>query len=137
MIYKHWRDAPWDSQRWPNFKPYEYACNHCGQLYWDPVHFDMMQAARTDAGIPFRLNSGHRCRIWNAKVGGAPLSMHKKMASDVAITGSNKAIIYRSLKKAGFTTFGFYGTFIHTDRRKGRRWSTAAGRSTWSGLVTF
>lgn len=137
MIYHHWRDAPWDSNRWPNFHPSELACRHCGEYYHDPASLDMYQAARTYAGVPFVVNSGHRCWRHNAAVGGAPLSMHKKLAFDTAVTHQTKGVILRALREAGFTTFGFYGTFIHTDKRPGRRWSTKAGRQTWSGLLTF
>ena len=97
----------------------------------------MYQAARTYANVPFIVNSAHRCWRHNARVGGAPMSMHKKIAFDTAVTEQTKSVILRALKEAGFTTFGFYGTFIHADKRPGRRWSTAAGRRTWSGLVTF
>lgn len=137
MIYRHWRDAPWDDNRWPNFKPYEFACRHCGQYFHDPESLDMLQAARTHANVPFKINSGHRCWRHNAAVGGAPMSMHKKIAFDVAVNNSNKRVILMALREAGFTTFGFYGSFVHTDKRRGRKWITNAGRQTWSGLVKF
>lgn len=137
MIYRHWRDMPWDANRWPDFHPSEIGCNHCGEAYYDPAALDMIQAARTHAGVPFILNSAHRCWRHNAAVGGAPLSAHKKIAFDVAVSDRTKSVIFRSLMEAGFTTFGFYGTFIHTDPRPGRRWITNAGRVTWNGLVKF
>lgn len=137
MIYRHWRNMPWDAQRWPNFQPWEFACRCCGEVYYAPAAFDRLQQARTFAGVPFALNSAHRCRIHNARVGGAPLSEHKRVAFDLRVTDATKAVVFSALKRVGFTTFGFYGTFIHTDPRRGRRWSTAAGRKTWSGLVIF
>lgn len=137
MIYRHWREMPWDKNRWPNFHPSEMACRHCGESYYAPAAFDAIQSARTSAGIPFRINSAHRCWWWNARVGGAPKSQHKKIAFDVAVTDATKRVILRALRDAGFTTFGFYGTFVHTDPRPGRRWVTNAGRKTWNGLVKF
>jgi hypothetical protein len=137
MIYRHWKQAPWDKDRWPNFEPWEFACRHCGEYYHDPATLDTLQSARTSAGVPFRINSGHRCWRHNAAVGGAPLSMHKKLAIDIAVTNVNKSVILRAMRDAGFTTFGFYGTFLHSDKRKGRRWATNAGRKTWNGLMNF
>lgn len=137
MIYRHWREAPWDANRWPDFHPAEFACRHCEQYYHDPHALDMYQTARTAANTPFIVNSGHRCWRHNAAVGGAPLSAHKKIAFDTAVNDSNKRVILMALREAGFTTFGFYGTFIHTDPRPHRRWITNAGRKTWSGLVKF
>lgn len=137
MIYFHYSWMPWDKKRWPNFQPREFACKHCGEAYYHPEAFDRIQQARTDAGIPFIINSAHRCWRHNARVGGAPKSAHKKIAFDVAVTHATKRTILEALRRAGFTTFGFYGTFIHTDPRPNRRWSTAAGRRTWSGLLAF
>lgn len=137
MMYRHWKDAPWDKSRWPNFHPSEFACHHCGEFYYDPSAFDMYQAARTAANIPFVVNSGHRCWRHNAAIGGAPRSQHKKIAFDTAVNNRTKSVILRALREAGFSTFGFYGTFIHTDPRPGRRWATNAGRVTWTGLMDF
>lgn len=138
MIYKHWSEAPQDARRWPNFPFNELACRCCGEFYYCPETMDRIQRARFFAGRPIFINSGHRCALHNARVGGAPLSEHKKIALDCSIRGYEgelERLLY-SLKQAGFTTFGFYGTFVHTDIRQSRFWVTSAGRKTWNGLIS-
>lgn len=136
MIYKHWSEAPQDAVRWPNFPFNELACRCCGEFYYDPESLDRIQQARNLAGRPIFINSGHRCALHNARVGGAPLSEHKKIAFDCSLRGHTPDELLSALKLADFTTFGFYGTFVHTDIRVNRRWSTAAGRKTWTGLIS-
>ena len=31
MEYEHFSQAPWQEDRWPNFKAVELACPHCGE----------------------------------------------------------------------------------------------------------
>lgn len=135
MIYDHWSEAPWDRQRWPNFTPAELACKHCGEFFYDPAAFDTIQRARKFFGGPLTINSAHRCRVHNARIGGAPMSQHKKIAFDVSIRGRDKKRVLESCINAGFQTFGFYGSFLHVDLRPGRKWATAKGKITWNGLV--
>ena len=52
MIVDHWTEAPWDAPRWPNFAPCEVACRCCGELWWEPVAYDALQAARDRLGAP-------------------------------------------------------------------------------------
>lgn len=136
MIYDHFSEMPWDAARWPNFTPQEMACRHCGEAYYDPLSFDMIQAARRNLGGPIYLNCAHRCAVHNAHVGGAPLSQHKLVAFDLSVRRTDPAKLFDACQKAGFSTFGFYGTFLHTDIRPGRRWATKAGRKTWNFLLT-
>lgn len=136
-ILAHYSLAEWDRARWPNFSPAEFACNHCGELYWAPAVFDMAQRVRTLLGKPIRFNSAHRCWLHNAAVGGAPKSEHKKIALDISIIGHDRRALLEACRQAGFTTFGFYSTFLHTDPRPGRRWATKGGRSAWKDLLTF
>ena len=138
MIVKHHStmEAIWDHERWPNFPPAELSCRCCGEFFYDEESFDLIQKVRTLLGVPCNLNSGHRCAIHNARVGGAPLSSHKKMAFDISIKGHDLTKLFNAIKEAGFTTYGFYGTFIHVDKRPGRKWSSLAGRKTWIGLIS-
>jgi len=110
-------DWPWD-----NFTPHEIACKHCGQVYYWPGFMDRLQALRDEVGKPIRIKSAHRCRIHNARVGGAPLSQHLRIAVDVDLKGHNRTEFARKARKVGFTGFGFYQSFLHLDLGRLRHW---------------
>lgn len=136
MIYDHFSLVPKSIWRWPNFSfrgDPRLACSCCGEFYLDPDSMDMLQLTREIIGKPIRLNSGHRCAIHNARVGGAPLSQHKKIAFDIQIAGHIRSDLLTALIQAGFGSFGFYQTFIHADKRPGRRWFGKGGRELWIG----
>ena len=136
--YRHWEDAPWDMARWPNFKPHEFACRHCGEFFYDERMYDQLQFVRNFVGKPTSINSAHRCRIYNRRIGGAPYSRHLRLAFDISAAGwtANERIRLRSgCDQAGFRTFGYYGTFLHTDDRPTRTWWTSKGKVTWNFLL--
>lgn len=114
-----------DEWRWPNFTPVEFACRHCCEMYFWPEFFDKIQAARIDVARPIIILSGHRCRLHNAKVGGAPFSQHLTLAADISIQGHDRHVLLQACERAGFTGFGFYHTFLHIDLGPPRKW--------WSG----
>lgn len=135
MLFEHYSLAPWEKNLWPNFAPVEFACRHCGEFFWAPEYFIAAQKIREALEKPLHINSGHRCPIHNAMVGGAPLSEHKRIALDLSLRGHSPANLLGAAIQAGFTSFGYYGTFLHCDFRPGRRWATAKGRKTWNGLM--
>ncbi len=138
MLYDHWLDVPAGAWRWGNFAPDEpnLACPCCGEFYLDPDAMDRLQHARDILARPMRINSGHRCPIHNARVGGAPMSRHKlQIAFDISLAGHDPRALLDACREAGFSTFGFYGTFLHTDTRPGRRWFTKAGRAVWQSVI--
>ncbi|MCK5127657.1 MAG: hypothetical protein KAR42_15475 [candidate division Zixibacteria bacterium] len=134
MIYSHYSEAPWDKERWPNFSPKELACPHCGEYYHNTAFLDAIQYVRTKAGKPIRLNSAHRCWLYNASkhIGGAPMSEHKKIAGDISLDGHDRFKLKELCKEAGFTGFGHYATFLHTDMGRPRWWTSKAGRQLWN-----
>jgi hypothetical protein len=138
-IYPHYSVVPWDHSRWPNFHPAErnLHCPCCGEFYFDPNAFDALQRFRRKVGRPIHINSGHRCVLHNARVGGAPRSMHKLIAFDVAIRGHRLADLISAARKVGFQGFGFYQTFLHLDLGCKRSWATKGGEKVWNGLLTF
>lgn len=83
---------------------------------------DALQAVRDMIGAPIRLNSGHRCAIHNAHVGGAPLSQHKLLAFDISLQGHDPPALRAACGRAGFKGFGFYATFLHVDMGPRRQW---------------
>lgn len=138
-IYPHHSLVPWDYKRWPNFSPEErnLYCPCCGEFYFDVFALDTLQRLRRKVGRPIHINSGHRCALHNARVGGKPRSMHKLIAFDVALSGHRLIDLLNAARKVGFQGFGFYRTFLHLDLGRGRSWITKGGRETWSGLLTF
>lgn len=107
---------------WPSFSRAEMACSHCRELYIWPEFMDALQAARDMAGRPFCIHSAHRCSLHNARVGGAPLSQHLKLAADISLSGHAPRQLYQICRAAGFTGFGFYSTFLHIDLGPKRAW---------------
>ena len=107
---------------WSDFSPAEMGCRHCGQTYHWPEFMNRLQAARNAVGRPFRILSAHRCALHNARVGGAPLSQHLRLAVDIGLAGHDRRQLLGALETAGFRGFGFYQTFIHADLGRARRW---------------
>ena len=139
MILEHWSLVDPKIWTWNNFEPDEpgLACPHCGEFYFDPAAMDAIQTVRDLLGRPVHINSGHRCWYYNAlpRIGGAPLSEHKRIAFDIDLTGHNRRDVLEACRAAGFGSFGYYRTFLHTDRRPGRQWYGKGARKLWTGLV--
>lgn len=49
----------WDN--YPNFKPRELACKHCGEEGIKPEIMAILQSIRTITGSPMFISSGYRC----------------------------------------------------------------------------
>lgn len=121
--------------RWPNFALREMSCTCCGEVWWAPDEFDRAQRLRTSLNRPVKFNSTHRCYRNNARVGGAPKSKHKEIAFDFSLLRPQPAseaemkVLQRLMLEAGFSSFGLYRTFIHTDSRPGRFWIVGGGKA--------
>lgn len=75
-------------------------------------------------GRPLKINSGHRCAIWNAVVGGLPNSPHRRIAVDIAFQKHDRRALAAAAERCGFTGIGIAKTFIHLDRREtAARWA--------------
>jgi len=100
------------------------ASNGDGSLLVDYEAMDCLQRLRDISGKPIRINSAYRDPIYNAKIGGAALSMHKfGKAFDISLRGHSKARLIRDAKEAGFTGMGVnYNSFLHVDTGRKRRW---------------
>lgn len=123
VIYAPAQAAPWDRERWPHFQPHEIACRCCGEICIWPEALDALEGLRCAMNAPLVIDSGHRCALHNARVGGAPLSMHKTLAFDVALSAHDPAKLARIAHAAGFRGFGFGQTFLHLDTRaRQARW---------------
>ena len=112
----------------PNFIAREIDCPCCGVLVFDPALLYALEAARAHFRRPIRVNSAYRCLKHNAKVGGAPNSMHRTgRAADIRIQGIDPAAVFSYFD----ATFGFivglgaHKSFTHVDVNSttpGRRW---------------
>lgn len=149
--YEHWRLAPWEPERWPNFSPHELACKcnrYCeGSYFHDPAFVDGLQAVRYEVGRVVKINSGHRCPQWNAACRGAPMSTHKRIAADIAVSGEREAReLLEAAMRAKFTGYGLHRAFLHVDRRERpaswdygpasrRFWARALEGRNWKALL--
>ena len=109
--------------RWPNFSLAELVCRCAGRFcygsYWhEPSFLDRLQALRDRIGKPLIVTSAHRCALWNAAVGGAPHSQHKRIAVDLSLQGHDRRALLQAAQHAGFTGFGLAQTFLHLDTRQ-------------------
>lgn len=109
--------APWNAERWPHIAPRAIACRCCGEVYVWPDALDAFERLRVALDAPLHIDSGHRCALHNARVGGAPLSLHKKLAFDIALDQHDPRALAAAAHAAGFTGFGFGQTFLHLDIR--------------------
>lgn len=102
----------------------------------DTFSMDALQSVRKNLNKPVIINSGHRCFLRNALVGGRPRSAHKRIAFDISLDNQDdleKVLYYCS--NFGFKGFGFYRTFLHVDMKSVRYWSTNGGREVWKDLI--
>jgi zinc D-Ala-D-Ala carboxypeptidase len=109
---------------WPNFTPKEIACKGTGLIVIDEHSLDCLQRCRDILGVPFTPNSAYRSEKYNKAVGGAKDSQHRYgRAYDIPIKkGMERDKIHKAAKKAGFTGFGDYNTFVHVDTGPARYW---------------
>lgn len=117
---------------WPNFKPKEVACKHCGELWegnkpmpkWFHESMEALQHLRVLWEKPIIINSGHRCVVHNAssEVGGAPSSQHLRIAFDCRIAKEDQPEFKELAEEAGFRGTGEYSNFIHIDMGPRRTW---------------
>jgi hypothetical protein len=135
----HWSRAEWDCARWPHFTPQELACHCCGEMCLWPEALDAIQGLRRALNAPLVINSGHRCALHNASVGGAPLSLHKQLAFDVALASHDPARVARAARASGFRGFGYGQSFLHLDTRaRSARWFYGnRSKAKWASLGIF
>lgn len=123
MLYSSHRLVSRAGWRWPHFRPDELACQcggrGCRGAYWHDADFlDALEALRKEMGRPLRINSGHRCAIWNAVVGGVPNSQHRRIAVDIAFQKHDRRAMVEAAERLCFTGIGIAKSFLHLDRRE-------------------
>ena len=145
-LYAKVDGVPVEGWRWRWFAPRELACRCAGRFcageyFHDPEFLDALEGLRADLDRPLQITSGRRCRLHNAAVGGAPLSMHARaIAADVSVAGwddeARGALLTRAAAR-GFTGFGFARSFLHLDRRsRPAEWDYGqGGLRRWKALL--
>ena len=105
-----------------------------GSDFMCPDFLELLDFARGQSGIEFRITSGYRSREHNAKVGGKPESSHLVgKAADIACKNSlDRFIIVSTLLDAGFTRIGIGNTFIHVDSDSKSKGGNKNGKVIWT-----
>ncbi len=74
MYFDNWKDAEWDSERWPNFTAKEVAQRGFGWEEGDtpiliiPEFIDLVQAVRVACDFALPVSSWYRSNIYNKQV---------------------------------------------------------------------
>jgi hypothetical protein len=89
----------------------------CGLAIVNSELISLLESAREIACIPFNITSWCRCKAYNDSLpNSVPDSAHLKgLAVDINVDSSNRNIILKSLRKAGFVRIGKAKTFLHVD----------------------
>tara|TARA_B100000524_G_C23552305_1_gene335261 strand:- start:224 stop:601 length:378 start_codon:yes stop_codon:yes gene_type:complete len=103
-----------------NFKPEEFACQHCGKEGISPNLLDKLQEFRTYLGFPFVVTSGYRCLEHPIEAKKTKAGVHASgLAVDILCRGEQAYIILANAAKFGFTGIGVNqkgnSRFIHLD----------------------
>ena len=115
-----------------NFARSEFACKGnscCGHSApVDEALLDALQALRDYIGQAIHINSGFRCNVHNANVGGSPSSMHRLgKAADIVAELMHPAELADAAERIPILQrggIGRYSTFVHVDTRGVKaRWS--------------
>lgn len=108
-----------------HFDASEFTCHHCGSLGngISPALIRELEKLRGIVKKPLHVNSGYRCPVHNANVGGVPNSQHKLgTAADIAVPdGMSFEEFRRACRQCNFDAIGLYpdSQFIHLDVRDG------------------
>ena len=99
----------------PNFSRNDFDCPCCGMNNIKDKFIWKLQFARTEARIPFIINSGCRCEKYNRKVRGKKSSDHLTGEGvDIrCLSSSDRWKIVTSAISAGFRRIGIAKTYIH------------------------
>ena len=112
-------------KRSTHFSKKELECRcGCGTCFVSKAALDKLELLRVLLRRPVYINSACRCPVYNAKVGGAPLSQHRSTqrrpstAFDISLRNVRKDELIQAAIQAGFKGIGEnYKTFVHIDDR--------------------
>lgn len=122
MLYRHWSEVPARIWTYQNFTPYELSSNGDGSILVNHDALAKLQRLREKVG-PLIINSAYRDPIYNARIGGAPRSMHKEgRAFDISLRNHDRTELLQAALSVGFAGVGKYQTFLHVDTGPRRSW---------------
>jgi len=100
-----------------HFSISDFDCPCCGENNMDPAFLNMLDNARSRAGVWFVVNSGYRCPKHNAEVYGTKTSSHQiGVAADIKCTNSrDRFLMIEALIHVGFKRIKPAPRFIHVD----------------------
>ena len=120
LLYLDRNSTEWKLFRY--FKPEEFVCPCCGQVYVLERLVFLLDEARKRWGGPIRVTSGYRCPRHNRRIGGAPRSAHViGAAADIQPVlqgpeGYCRGRFLAILRVLGFRRFGLWPDFkFHVD----------------------
>mgnify|MGYP001226407500 CR=1 FL=1 len=123
-----------DEWKFPNFKPEEFACRHCGENKINLDFVAKLQELRTAVNMPLKITSGYRCKDHPIEARKKTPGAHNEgSAVDINCAGSDAyKIISMALElkfpRIGVNMKGDYNTrFIHLDCSE-----TRPGPTIWS-----
>ncbi len=125
MYFKDYRQIPQTIWRWYSFSPLDIASHGDGSIIIISHALDKLQNLYNMMDYKLSIHSAYRDPLYNAKIGGAPLSRHKYGdAFDIGLGKFDKHKLYQICQQLGFTGFGFYNNFLHIDCGKARHWGS-------------
>ena len=109
------------------FKRSEFACKcFCGFDAVDTELLRVLEDVREHFNAPVTINSGNRCKMHNASIGGAEKSNHVNgIAADIRVEGVEPDAVAYYLNTKYFDKYGLgiYSSWTHIDVRQDKaRW---------------
>ena len=103
--------------RWFNYSEFDSPDVPGSGNNMDTDFLEMLDEARTKAGIPFIITSGYRTESHNDSIQGHQDSAHcKGVAADIlATTSRDRFLILTALLEVGIDRIGIHDEFIHAD----------------------
>ena len=107
-------------QLYKNFKPEEFACQHCGEEGIQESLVSVLQEIRQEAAFPFIITSGFRCAEHPIEKKKDKLGVHTTgLAVDISCSGGQAHTILRLAMERNLSGIGINqkgdDRFIHID----------------------
>lgn len=111
-----------------HFNLSEFQCPCCKRVMLHRKLLKFLIKLRSVIDEPIYINSGYRCKSYNAQVDGVPTSYHLLgMAADIEVKSESMDDLAVHADLVGITGIGVYSNFLHLDVRPHKeRWE---GRS--------
>ncbi|MBA7554503.1 hypothetical protein ES705_47124 [subsurface metagenome] len=96
----------------------EFECHCCNCVKLHLILLKKLSALRQAIQRPLIINSGYRCKLYNAKIDGVPTSYHLfGLAADVTVSSMKMEDLLKYAQNIRFGGIGIYDNFLHLDIR--------------------